>query len=130
VINLASNAVKFTSTGEVRLSLQADEAAVVLRVRDTGEGISAEDAERLFESFMQAGPSGSRQSRGTGLGLAISRQLARLMGGDVTLESAPGRGSTFTLRLPYSAEGKAAGDAAQTRSQFRERRVGARVEAT
>jgi len=130
VINLASNAVKFTSMGEVRLSLEADEAGIVLRVRDTGEGISTEDAERLFESFMQAGPSDSRQSRGTGLGLAISRQLARLMGGDVTVESALGRGSTFTLRLPYSAEATAAGDAAQARSRFRERRARARVEPT
>ncbi|HEY2379172.1 MAG TPA: GAF domain-containing sensor histidine kinase [Gemmatimonadaceae bacterium] len=127
VINLAGNAVKFTSMGEVRLILSLEEAGVVLRVRDTGEGISAADAERLFESFMQAGPSGSRQSRGTGLGLAISRQLARLMGGDVTVESSPGCGSTFTLRLPYSAEATAEGEAVQTRTEFRERRARTRI---
>jgi signal transduction histidine kinase len=126
VINLAGNAVKFTSMGEVRLSLAADETGVVLRVRDNGQGISAEDAERLFESFMQAGASATR-SQGTGLGLAISRQLARLMGGDVTVESVPGCGSTFTLRLPYSAQATAEGEAAQTRTEFRERRARARI---
>ncbi|HEY2852657.1 MAG TPA: GAF domain-containing sensor histidine kinase [Gemmatimonadaceae bacterium] len=130
VINLTGNAVKFTAMGEVRLSLEAEEAGVVLRVRDTGEGISVEDAERLFESFMQAGASGSRQSQGTGLGLAISRQLAQLMGGDVTVESVPGCGSTFTLRLPYSAEATAEGEAAQARTAFRERRARARIERT
>jgi len=130
VLNLAGNAIKFTSMGEVRLQLEADDDGIVLRVRDTGEGISAEDGERLFEAFVQAAPSGSEHTRGTGLGLAISRQLARLMGGDVTLESVRGCGSTFTLRLPYSAEATAAGDAAQTRSQFRERRARARAEAT
>jgi signal transduction histidine kinase len=127
VINLTGNAVKFTSMGEVRLTLEAEEGGVILRVRDTGEGISAADAERLFESFLQAGPSGSRRTKGTGLGLAISRQLARLMGGDVTVDSVLGCGSTFTLRLPYSAEATAEGDAAQTRTEFRERRVRARI---
>jgi signal transduction histidine kinase len=127
VINLAANAVKFTSMGEVRLSLAAEEAGIVLRVRDSGEGISADDAERLFEAFMQAGPSGSRQSRGTGLGLAISRQLARLMGGDVSAESVPGGGSTFTLRLPYSVAATAEGELAQARTEFRERRARARI---
>ena len=127
VINLTGNAVKYTSMGEVRLHLAADAAGIVMRVRDTGEGIRAEDAERLFESFLQAGPTGSRPTQGTGLGLAISRQLARLMGGDVTVESVPGCGSTFTLRLPYSAEATAEGEAAQTRTAFRERRARARI---
>ena len=129
VINLTGNAVKFTSMGEVRLTLEAEEGGVVLRVRDTGEGISAEDAERLFESFLQAGPSGARRTQGTGLGLAISRQLARLMGGDVTVDSVLGCGSTFILHLPYSAESTAEGEAAQTRTQFRERRARARIDA-
>jgi signal transduction histidine kinase len=99
--------VKFTSMGEVRLHLTTDASGIVLRVRDTGEGISPEDLERLFEPFVQAGPPRPGQSRGTGLGLAISRQLAQLMGGEVTVESAPGHGSTFTLRIPYSAKATA-----------------------
>ena len=128
VINLTGNAVKFTSMGEIRLHLAAHDAGVVLRVRDTGEGINAADVERLFESFTQAGPSDPRQSRGTGLGLAISRQLARLLGGDVTVESVPGSGSTFTLRLPYAPEAGAPAESGQARIAFRERRAGARIE--
>ena len=99
-INLVGNALKFTARGAVHLALSARDTGVELRVRDTGDGISAEQAERLFEPFAQAGPPGPRQSQGTGLGLAISRQLARLLGGDVTLQSAPGQGSTFVLHLP------------------------------
>lgn len=104
-INLLANAVKFTPTGEVRLSVEEDSRGVVLRVRDTGEGIAAEDVERLFESFTQAGPARRTQTRGTGLGLAITRQLARLMHGEVSVESAPGLGSTFTVRLPSERGG-------------------------
>ena len=104
-INLVGNAVKFTPTGEVRVTLAADPRGIVLRVRDTGEGIGPEDLERLFEPYMQAAPSGRSQSRGTGLGLAITRQLARLMGGDVSVESEPGLGSTFTVHLPSAAGG-------------------------
>jgi signal transduction histidine kinase len=100
VFNLVANAVKFTNAGEVRLSLHADESAVVLRVSDTGVGISPEDAEHLFESFWQARGPAARHAGGTGLGLAITRQLARLLGGDVRVESSPRRGSTFTVRLP------------------------------
>lgn len=100
VLNLAGNALKFTAKGEVRLSLAAEERAIVLRVSDTGVGISAEEAELLFESFWQAGTPNTGQAKGTGLGLAITRQLAQLMGGDVSVESTPGHGSTFTVRLP------------------------------
>jgi signal transduction histidine kinase len=99
VFNLAANAVKFTAAGEVRISLQAEANDVVLRVSDTGVGITPEDAERLFESFWQARNSAARHSQGTGLGLAITRQLARLLGGDVGVESTAGEGSTFTVRL-------------------------------
>jgi signal transduction histidine kinase len=123
LINLTGNAVKFTSMGEVRLHLTTDASGIVLRVRDTGEGISPEDLERLFEPFVQAGPPRPGQSRGTGLGLAISRQLAQLMGGEVTVESAPGHGSTFTLRIPYSAKATAQGEDAQAQTEFRERRA-------
>jgi signal transduction histidine kinase len=100
VFNLAANAVKFTKKGEVRLSLQVEDEALVLRVIDTGIGISPDDAEHLFESYWQVPQAGQRQAAGTGLGLSITRQLARLLGGDVDVESTPGRGSTFTVRLP------------------------------
>jgi signal transduction histidine kinase len=103
VFNLAANAVKFTKKGEVRLSLQVEDEALVLRVSDTGIGISPDDAEHLFESYWQAPQPGQRPAGGTGLGLSITRQLARLLGGDVEVESTPGRGSTFTVRLPRPA---------------------------
>lgn len=103
VFNLAANAVKFTKKGEVRLSLQEEDDTLILRVSDTGIGISPADAERLFESYWQVRQPGRRQATGTGLGLSITRQLAQLLGGDVTMESSPGRGSTFTVRLPRSA---------------------------
>jgi signal transduction histidine kinase len=99
VFNLVANAVKFTDAGEVRISLHAKASGVELRVSDTGVGISPEDAERLFESFWQARNPPARHAQGTGLGLAITRQLARLLGGDVRVESNPGRGSTFTVQL-------------------------------
>lgn len=122
ILNLAGNAVKFTSAGEVRLSLADEGGAIILRVSDTGEGISPEEAERLFESFWQAGRQSTAGSRGTGLGLAITRQLAQLMGGDVSVESTPGLGSTFTVRLPRVPD-----DAERTRTktvEARERRTG------
>src|SRR5439155_18244532 len=104
VFNLAANAAKFTNAGEVRLSLDTDDDAfLVLRVSDTGIGISPDDAEHLFESFWQVRQTGPRHTPGTGLGLSITRQLAQLLGGDVSVESSPGRGSTFTVRLPRPA---------------------------
>jgi signal transduction histidine kinase len=101
VFNLAANAVKFTKTGAVRLGLrEEDDETLVLRVSDTGIGISPEDAELLFESYWQVRATGQRYPAGTGLGLSITRQLAQLLGGDVTVESVAGKGSTFTVRLP------------------------------
>jgi PAS domain S-box-containing protein len=101
LINLVSNALKFTpSGGEVVLSCGPADGAVDLRVRDTGVGIPAAEQERIFDAFQQVGRRLSRPTEGVGLGLAISRDLARSMGGDLTVESEPGRGSTFTLRLP------------------------------
>ncbi|MBL8940554.1 MAG: PAS domain S-box protein [Archangium sp.] len=100
VSNLLSNALKFTSAGRVDLVVEQQEEQLVMRVRDTGIGISAEQAGRLFESFMQADASTTRRYGGTGLGLAISRQLAQLMEGALAVESAPGAGSTFTFRWP------------------------------
>jgi signal transduction histidine kinase/DNA-binding response OmpR family regulator/CHASE3 domain sensor protein len=100
VLNLLSNACKFTEQGQVRLSLRADPDWLTISVADTGIGMTAEQIGRLFREFSQADSSTTRRYGGTGLGLAISRKLARLMGGDITIESAPGVGTTFTVRLP------------------------------
>lgn len=97
LVNLLGNAVKFTEQGEVvAISGGASDGRLHIAVRDTGPGIEPEQQTRIFEEFGQAGA----DSSGTGLGLAISRRLARLMQGDVTVESRPGHGSTFTLTLP------------------------------
>ena len=98
--NLLTNAVKFTATGSIAVEWQAGEKLVSVSVRDTGRGIPAEKLTAVFEPFVQAGRSAEEQQQGVGLGLAISRQLARAMGGDLTVESTVGEGSTFTLRLP------------------------------
>lgn len=99
--NLISNAVKFTRGGTVRIDVVPGPAATVdIQIRDTGIGIDAAQLEHLFEAFTQADSSATRQFGGTGLGLAITRQMARLMGGDVLVDSVPGVGSLFTLRLP------------------------------
>jgi len=98
--NLLSNALKFTETGQVSLHLQRTGDLLFFRVEDTGPGLSAEQMERLFSPFMQADDSVTRTHGGTGLGLALSRDLALLMGGDLTVSSALGQGATFTLALP------------------------------
>jgi signal transduction histidine kinase len=78
--------------------------AVVFTVADTGIGMTAEQQSRLFQAFSQAEADTSRRFGGTGLGLALSREFCRMMGGDITVESAPGKGSTFTIRLPIVNE--------------------------
>ena len=98
--NLLTNAVKFTAEGSVSLAWHADEPTVTIAVRDTGRGIPADKLEAVFEPFVQAGRSTEEQLQGVGLGLAISRELARGMGGDLTVESVVAHGTTFTLRLP------------------------------
>jgi CheY-like chemotaxis protein/anti-sigma regulatory factor (Ser/Thr protein kinase) len=100
--NLVSNAVKFTARGSVRIAVTHDGAALSMAVSDTGPGIPAERLEALFEKFVQADASTTRQFGGSGLGLAICRELAALMGGQVTAVSGEGEGSTFTLTLPLT----------------------------
>jgi PAS domain S-box-containing protein len=102
LVNLVSNAVKFTEEGSVSIRARADDARaeVIFEVADTGPGIDQADRERIFESFTQADGSLSRRYGGTGLGLSISRQLARRLGGNLTFESSPGTGSLFRLSLP------------------------------
>src|SRR5207248_2063436 len=99
--NLLSNAIKFTPEGgRVLLKAEADPLHVVLTVSDTGVGIAPEEQELVFEKFRQSGNPLTREHAGTGLGLSIVRELAKLLGGEVTLQSELGRGSTFTVRLP------------------------------
>ncbi len=98
--NLLSNAFKFTSQGEVKLTITKDVHHFQLVVTDTGIGIPKDKQTLIFEAFQQADSSTSRRYGGTGLGLTISRQLARLLGGDIRLQSEEGQGSAFTLWLP------------------------------
>src|SRR5262249_18220752 len=99
--NLLSNAIKFTPEGgRVLLKVETEGPAIVVTVTDTGVGIAQEDRELWFEKFRQSGNPLTREHAGTGLGLSIVRELCKLLGGEVTLQSELGRGSTFTVRLP------------------------------
>jgi ammonium transporter len=104
LINLLSNAVKFTDNGNVTTAVELRGNDVVFEVIDTGIGIPQEALERVFDEFQQQPTAGRDVQRGTGLGLTISRQLARLLGGDVTVASVVGGGSTFTISLPARYE--------------------------
>ncbi|HJV43052.1 ATP-binding protein, partial [Caulobacter sp.] len=103
LLNLVSNALKFTLEGGVVIRIAPEAGEIVLAVSDTGVGLTAEQQARLFAPFVQAERSTARRFGGTGLGLAICRHLTDLMGGAVSLESAPGKGSIFTARLPLPA---------------------------
>ncbi len=110
--NFLSNAVKFTSQGEVSLTVSpAAKGRIAFAVRDTGPGIAQDQQDAIFEAFRQADGGIARKYGGTGLGLSISRELAHLLGGTITVDSLPGKGSTFTLELP---EAFRPGDSAAT----------------
>jgi signal transduction histidine kinase/DNA-binding response OmpR family regulator len=100
LMNLLGNAVKFTHTGTITVTARAHHGTIVMAVADTGIGIPAEALGRIFEEFHQVDSSTTREYGGTGLGLAISLHLTRLMGGDITVQSTVGGGSTFTVTLP------------------------------
>lgn len=103
LVSLLHNAYKFTARGEVRCTLEVANGRAVYRVEDSGIGIPLDAQGMVFDEFRQADGSATRRYGGSGLGLALSRQLARLLGGDIELESKPSEGSTFTLELPLDA---------------------------
>ena len=117
LLNLLSNACKFTKAGEVALRIRKivdERSRIEFAVADTGIGMTAEQQAKLFEEFSQAESSTAQRYGGTGLGLAITRKLARMMGGDVTVNSEPGKGSVFTVRLPSD---EATGPTQESRAQ-------------
>jgi PAS domain S-box-containing protein len=105
LINLLGNAIKFTPKGTVSLTASLDEARglVLFSIRDTGTGIASHNLTRIFEPFTQLESAYSRTQSGTGLGLPVSRRLARMLGGDLTVESTLGQGSTFTASIAQSS---------------------------
>ena len=124
IFNLLSNACKFTERGTVSLAVARDTDDtgewVTFLVTDTGIGMTAEQIGRLFQDFSQAEASTTRRYGGTGLGLALSRRLCRMMGGEITVQSTPGAGSTFTMRLPTVVD-KTKGDLTPVESAVGER---------
>jgi signal transduction histidine kinase len=116
LLNLLSNASKFTNSGTITLEairrpgVNSGLDIVLFRVSDSGIGMTVEEMKKLFEAFSQAEALRTRRDGGTGLGLAITRHFCRLMGGDVTVESKPGVGSTFTIELPATTPSAKASD--------------------
>ena len=100
VLNLLSNAVKFTDEGEIKVSASQQNESLRLVVSDTGIGIEEGELRYIFEEFRQGYMSNGRKYAGTGLGLTIAKKFANLLGGDITVESEVGKGSTFTVTLP------------------------------
>jgi signal transduction histidine kinase len=108
---LLTNAVKFTKQGKVKLELcRTSDADWTIRVSDTGIGMSPESIEYIFDEFRQVDGSHQRSYEGTGLGLAIVRKLSKKMSGEITVESAPNSGSSFTVKLPLVTEIDSAAD--------------------
>jgi len=121
--NLVSNAVKFTDQGEVRVSVSAPTAdGILVAVKDSGVGMDETTLDRLFAPYAQASATTSHTHGGTGLGLSISRSLARMMGGEIVVESAPGQGSCFTVSLPLQ-RGVAVTDEPQNTSSLSDLRI-------
>jgi GAF domain-containing protein len=104
LLNLVGNAVKFTDAGEVRVEAKASDGTFLVSVSDTGPGIAVEDQARIFEEFQQVDTSSTRKKGGTGLGLAIAKRILALHGGRISVESALGKGSTFSFTLPVRVE--------------------------
>ena len=108
MLNLMSNANKFTERGTITVDARQGQengrGYVTIAVADTGIGMTPEQMGKLFQEFPQASSSTASKYGGTGLGLAISKRFCQMMGGDITVESEPGRGSTFTIRLPRMVE--------------------------
>jgi len=100
LLNLLANALKFTDEGEVSLNARAQNGEIVFVIRDTGIGISREHQSHIFDPFWQVDQSSTRRAGGAGLGLSVTRKLARVLGGDVAVESDEGQGATFYVRLP------------------------------
>lgn len=105
VLNLLSNAAKFTEQGRITIKARPGDGVLHLAVADTGIGIPPQALAHIFEEFRQADMSTTRRYGGTGLGLAIVKKFCGLLGGDITVESVPGKGSTFTVTIPVSLKG-------------------------
>jgi signal transduction histidine kinase len=104
LLNLVGNAIKFTETGSVGIEVKLANNRFELAVKDTGPGIAEADQARIFEEFQQVDSSSTRKKGGTGLGLAISKRIVEMHGGAITVDSEPGKGSTFLVVVPVRVE--------------------------
>ena len=104
LLNLVGNAIKFTDTGEVRITATAMNGHFTVAVTDTGPGIPPEELKRVFEQFHQIDNSNTKAKGGTGLGLAIAKQIVEMHGGRIWVKSTLGQGATFQMQLPIRAE--------------------------
>ena len=106
LLNLVGNAIKFTDTGEVRITATATNGHFTVAVTDTGPGIPPQELNRVFEQFHQIDNSNTKAKGGTGLGLAIAKQIVEMHGGRIWVESTLGQGATFQMELPIRAEAR------------------------